>query len=713
MVDAVGTTHHVKIGDIFCTLVPGGYRRRFAPLRGARVSSGDPSYNDLSVWQVWNQHCWAGGLGADLWEDDSMFSEAVGVDTTQHEQMSLSRDLTLTVTGGLDVGAIGEAGEFRVYKKPNGNKRLYFLTTPDADISSGLWKYRQNENDWQKVKSFGGPATCMVSHSGELAVGLKSGKIKAAANPDTNTWRNRNPPKGETAGVTAMMRYRQRLYVAYGRTVYRRKWNWKIDGKTEFYDPQGGGDITSMEQHLGFLYMGSRGGHIHRTDGNQSFDLWSWDGGTEVVSLRSFDGRLFIGTYEFNDDKTLGIGGLYHMTGSAVTRLKRWGELNRSTIMGKMGEYDRRLYYGASGLWSMNKNAAGTDLGGFGVATYDPIEDAHSVWASNKDIVTYPDTSGTGADHIVDDIIYYRGRMFAFVRGYGVFWIEKTYRDYVQGTVDYDTTTTAATGSANNGFLVSSVYDGGTPGLLKLWRFGQVEAYLPTTNVSAELQYSTDKGDSWTSLGTISRVLTGTFGVTSGSGMVVGTAGTQFTTELAVGDQFTLNSVVHTVFRIDSDTSLSVGRKVSGTYTGTATGSRPDVRRKFYMSGTDSEVVAVRMQYRIVLNSSNSAQTPTIRSVSFWYLPEPEPNWVWDLTVVIAERVEKLDGVDDTQDIETALETIRQYGRSQKIIEFIDREGNTWDALLWDFVEDYHVPGKASEPKEGYLRLSVLEVNDS
>jgi len=712
----VQTTHQVKIGDIYCQLMPGGYRQRFAPLRGARVASGDPDWNDLSVWQVWNQHCWAGGLGADKWVDDSMYDAGVGLDTTNHEQTSLSRDLSRATGGEMDANSLGVDGEFIIYKKPNGNKRLYYVTYPESGsgVATRLWKYALLGNTWTKVQTFGtsNQAGAIAIHSGELCIGMDNGKIKSAANPDNSSWKNRNPPKGVTSPVTAMMRYRQRLYVAYGRTVYRRKWNWKVDGKTEFYDPQGGGHIVAMEKHLGFLYMGSRGGHIHRTDGNNSFDLWSWDGGTEVVSLRSFDGRLFVGTYEFNDDRKLGVGGIYQMTGSAVTQLKKWGELDRSTILGKFREYDRKLYYGASALWSMNKNAAGTDLGGFGVAIYDPIEDAHSVWATNKDTATYADASGTGEDWIVNDTIYYRGKMHVAVRGHGLFNSDVTYRDYISGTVNYDTTTTAATGSANNGFLVSSDYDAGTPGLLKLWRFGQLDAFLPSNNVSATLQYSIDKGDTWTELGTLQRTLTGTVTITDSDTTLVG-VGTDFVTELVDGDPLVVNGVSVVVQSIQSDTAATLRAVPASAQSGvSAYVNKKQFTRKWYMSTTDSEVVSPRIRYRLVLNSSSGTETPTVQSVNFWYLPEPEPNWVWDLTVVVAEQVELLDGTDDTQNIETQLSTLKAYARDQKVITFTDREGKEWDALVWDFVEDFHVPGKAGEPKEGFLRLSILEVAD-
>jgi hypothetical protein len=710
----VGTTHHVKIGDIYAILAPGGHRKRQAPLRGARVASGDRKWSDLSIWQVWNQHCWAGGIGADDWEDDSMYQAAVGLDTTLHEQTSLSRDLQLCTDGDLNAASLDCEREFIIYKKPNGNKRLYMITKPDdGSTASRLWKYANATNSWTVVQTFasGVQATCITSHSGELAIGFSNGKIKSAANPDDSSWVNRNPPKGEKNGVTAMMRYRQRLYVAYGRTVYRRKWKWKVDGKTEFYDPQGGGDITSMEEHLGHLYMGSVGGHIHRTDGNNTFDLWSWDGGTEVVSLRSFDGRLFVGTYEFNDNKKLGIGGIYQMTGSAVTRLKKWGEIDRSTNMGKFAEYDRHLYYGANALWSMNKNSAGTDLGGFGIAIYDPVEDAHSIWATNKDATTYPDASGTGADWIVDDIIYYRGRMFASVRNHGVFYTPKTYRDYITGTIQYDTTTTAATGTANNGFLVSSLYDGGTPGLLKLWRMAEMEVYLDNNNGSATLQYSIDKGDTWTELGTVQRTLTGTLGTTISTASVTGTA-TDFTSEVHEGDELNIQGEVLTVKSVDSDTTLTTTANASASVSGTAYHTKTQFIGKWYISTQAAKIVAPRLQYRVVVNSTNANQTPFVRSVSFYYLPEPEPNWVWDLAVIIGNSVELLDESYDAQDIEAQLATISDYFRNHTIITFIDREGVSWDAMVWDYTEDYHVPGVAGEPEEAMLRLTILEIAD-
>ena len=392
--------------------------------------------------------------------------------------------------------------------------------------------------------------------------------------------------------------------------------------------------------------------------------------------------------------------------------MKKWGEIDRSTVLGKFREYDRKLYYGASALWSMNKNAAGTDLGGFGVAVYDPIEDAHSIWATNKDTTTYTDSSGTGEDWIVNDTIYYRGRMHAAVRGHGLFKTDVTYRDYITGTVNYDTTTTAATGSNNNGFLVSSQYDGGTPGLQKMWRFGQVEAFLPDTSVSVTLQYSTDKGDSWTELGTLQATLTGT--LTSDGTTTVTGSGTDFTAELDVGDTINIQGETATVSSITSDTAFVATSTVAAA-SGSAYHTKKQFLRRWYMSTQAAAVKSPRIQYRLVCNSSSSTVTPTVQSVTFWYLPEPEPNWIYDLTVYIAEEVIQLDDTVDSQDMNVARQTLMDYFREQTIVTFTDIEGNTIDALVWDANFDYHVPGKASEsgnPYEGMIRLSILEVAD-
>ena len=47
----VGTTHHISLGGHYYLLKPASYQKRVAPQFGARFTTGDPDYNNLSFWQ--------------------------------------------------------------------------------------------------------------------------------------------------------------------------------------------------------------------------------------------------------------------------------------------------------------------------------------------------------------------------------------------------------------------------------------------------------------------------------------------------------------------------------------------------------------------------------------------------------------------------------------------------------------------------------------
>jgi hypothetical protein len=304
--------------------------------------------------------------------------------------------------------------------------------------------------------------------------------------------------------VTALRAFQRKLYVSYATTVWRLTEATAWDGNTVFYKADTNSEsnaLIAMEIHLGFLYFLSNNGHVHRTDGNTTFDIWAWDGGTRGVGIRSFDGRLFVITYEYTNTAEVGWGVLYQMSGSAMTELKRWGKDDQSNIIGSLTVYDRKLWYGASNLLGM------TTRSGFGVACYDPIEDAHSVLASNTDTVTFARGSTPYTNYIVDEVFFFGGNMFAFVRGHGGFKTPYKFRDQRLGVRRYDITSAAGSlASTNGGYMTTSTYDAGTPGLRKLWRKISVDYTLPTSATGMVVEYSTDNGVIWTSAGTITTV---------------------------------------------------------------------------------------------------------------------------------------------------------------------------------------------------------------
>lgn len=483
---SVGTTHHLKLGNEFLIVRPNSYQKKAAPTFGARFSSGNTDYTNLSLWQHWVQKCWIGGMGADDWTDDAMFADALGVDTTVHEKVTIGR--TLKRGTGLN-WTVGGPTNQAFYRFITFNGVLYCLGATAIGTQSRMYSYTVATQAWAAVTmpaSF--VARSITVFNGNMYIGgtiTGTPKLYYASAP--GTWTLVANPAGVTTSIYAMRNFNGRLYVAFGTLVWRLKTDFTWDGNVVFYTAtasSGSNYIQAMENHLGFLYMLSQNGHLHRTDGNNTFDIWSWDGQTTGQSLRSYDGKLFVGTYEYTDTVDVGAGVLYQFTGSAVTELKRWGKIDKSTTIGQMAVYNRRLYYGASGLFGLT--------GGFGIAAYDVVEDAHSIWAVQTDTVTYPDASGISKDWLVDDVIVFGGKAFAAVRGWGVFFTEDSFNDVALGLANYTTST-------GGGVLNSSMYDAGTPGLQKLWQKVTVYADLPVAGTKLTFAYSIDGGTTYVS----------------------------------------------------------------------------------------------------------------------------------------------------------------------------------------------------------------------
>ena len=492
----VGTTHHLKLGTEYLMVRPNTYQKRPAPTFGARVASGDSDYNNLSIWQHWVQKCWIGGMGADEWIDDGMFDAGVGVDTTVHEEMRLSRRLIPTGQDSTLGGATDVVGyRFVIFKDV-----LFCLVMTQSTTASRLYSYSPSTGRWWAESLPAGTflARTITTYAGSLLVGGTNSGTKLYTCTTVGTWTTVTNPAGVSSGVSAMRQYNGKLYVAYSDQVWRLKSiatptvvanTW--DGTTVFYSASansGSNYIRAMETHLGFMYMLSQNGHLHRTDGNNTFDIWSWDGQTAGVSLRSYDGKLFVGTYEYTDTTDVGYGVLYQFTGAAVTELKRWGRAGKATTIGQMAIYNRRLFYGASSLFGVR--------GGFGIACYDSVEDGHSIWAMQDDTTTYPDGSGIGSAWIVDDLIAFGGQMLCAVRGHGVFMTENSFKDTSLGLARYTTSTAG-------GELISSLYDAGTPGMMKMWSHITVYMNLASSAQSLTFSYSLDGGATWTACASV------------------------------------------------------------------------------------------------------------------------------------------------------------------------------------------------------------------
>jgi len=644
-VPTVGTTHNLALGGHYYMIRPGSYIKRAAPQFGARFSSGDPDYNNLSLWQHWAQKCFVGGMDAPEFADDAMYDDGVGVDTSTHEQVTLSRDLAKGSGSNWDIGGTTTVRRFFIY-----NSLLYCITMPSYGTNSVIYKYDQATDGWTLIKTFTDmTARSVMVFDGKVFVGGKKQDQSASkleySSGALGAWSTQANPTGVgSSAVTAMKSFQQRLYCAFGVLVWRLKDDLTWDGSTVFYKANATSDsnyVTAMEVHLGFLYMLSLNGHVHRTDGNATFDIWSWDGNTNGVSIKSFDGRLFIATYEFTDAAAEGFGALYQMSGSAVTLLKRWGKDGESTTLGSLMVYDRRMFYGASNLLGIRA--------GFGIAMYDPIEDAHSIVASNGNSVTYARGAAPYTNYAVDDVIAYGGYLWSSVRAHGAFKTPYRYRDYWRGVRSYDTTFAGGSvGALNGGWFTTSTYDAGTPGLRKLWRKVVVDYLLPTTACSIVVEYSLDGGTTWTGL----------------------------------------------ISSISSANGATIGARS---------------RKEYWLENK----ISVSVKLRVTMRSTDGTKTPVFFGFVVSYLPVPEPNWLWTFSIVLNEKQVLVDGTTAVVDTATELAFLRDSYRTKQLLAYIDVDGTLWatggqpGVLIYDI--EFRVFNPSSTPLEGEVIVTLLE----
>ena len=635
MANSVGGTHHVKIGDDYFLVHPNSYFKRAAPAFGARFAGGDPDYSQLNFWQHWGQSCWIGGMGQSDWEDDAMYDYAVGVDTTQHDLVALSRGLT---TGGTGYALGGDTGSARRFVRYKGKLYCYdYLYWSNTAVM-----YELNGSTWSTTRSFTDLRVgCMVRFSSDLYVGTSGKKLYKWK---TGTaWRKINKPKNRTDVPHVMFPYRGRLYCGFGNQVWRLKPNDKWDGKRPFFKGPGVDNYNAAALHQGFLYFASRNGHILRTDGNQMFDLYQFGGQTIIEKLESYDGKLFVFTREWYDDIAEGELVIYQMTGAAVTELQRFGRVGITTTTSAAVPVARRLFYGASSLLGVSSET------GFGIAVYDAREDAHSMFAAQRNTTTYTADSN-GTDYIVDDMVYWGNTFYVHVRGHGIFKVPYTHRDLERAIATFDNSWTGSIAAGNNqgGVLVSSDFDAGTPGLEKIWRKVTVTADMPSTACTVYASYSLDGGENWTSLGNFTKP-----------------SGSTRTTQ-----DFFLNDVKSSRFR-----------------------------------------------YKLQLSTSNANYSPFIRSVVISFLPNPEPNWLWQFTAVLATKVELLDGSHLDQDVDAIRAGLETAFRDSQLVTFTDIDGTVWSdsgatkgVLVQDITFSAPYIGPSSEGDIEYtVQLQLLE----
>lgn len=614
---AVGTTHHVRIGADYFLIKPGSYRKRQAPLFGPRFATGDPDWNNLSFWQHWVQHCWVGGFDAKEWSDDAMFDKSAGVDTSYHEVLLLSRDLGPNVAATRTTendkfsaeGGVGFEREFFAWSPvgDTASSALYCLSRPAA-LGSSSYLHRWSGTVWVLVRTFASKKVGGFARwSAKMYFGTEGATVdRMTGNPGSEVFDTLAKPGGLTDVPYVIRPFRDRVYFGFGNKLWRMKLDHTWDGSTVFFEAGGVDYLYRATEHLGFLYLASWNGHILRTDANNTFDMWKMEGMSRITDLRSFDGRLFMAVIDPLEGTTASEAVLYQFSGAAVTELKRFGKIGVQMSLGHLRVVGGRMFFGASSLFGFQN--------GFGLCMYDPVEDSYHIFATNGDGTNYPG-GAEQVNWVVDDVLWYRGYLWASIRGQGIFRTTYTVRDVQSLLSTYDTTTIGGVVAAlNGGWLSSSEFDAGTPGLTKLWSRVTMAVDLPSTATSVYLEYSLDGGATWVSQG-------------------------------------------------------------AATKTGTAT----RYNWKFQLgAAATGGVYGSSFKYRLTLRTTDTTKTPAVRGVIVRYLPVPEPNWVWDMVLVLSDTQHLLDGTIDLPNNVAKLAALEASFRVQSLVHYQDIDGTKW-----------------------------------
>lgn len=609
-------THAVRLGANWYLVKPGSYRRRPAPMFGARFTTGDPDWNNLSMWQHWVQRTWIGGFDASEWQDEAMYDKAVGIDTSYPEILLLARDLGPNGVGGerstdnWDLDGNVRIHEFFIWNGVDntGRSDLYVLTHNNAGGNAYLHRWVNSTTDWTLVHTFTSMEVKSVAEwRRRMYFGTNGANLTImAGEPGSETFSTVAKPAGVTDLPYMMKGFRERLYVGFGNDIWRMKPDGSWDGSTVFYEAAGVDFLVSADEHLGFLYMASNNGHILRTDGNNTFDMWKMESGSVPHSIRSFDGRLFIATQDPLEGTDASEAVLYQFSGAAVTELKRFGDPGVEMNLGRLRAIGGRLMFGAPSLMGFED--------GFGLTMYDPVEDSYHIFASSRQVASqYP--GGTEQKNwIVDDVIWTRDYLWCAVRGYGVFRARYQVRDVERELAVYhndpDGTPEAP---QNTGFLESSEFDAGTPGLLKLWNAIIVDADLPSTDTLIYIDYSLDGGETWVLAQMIEK-----------------------------------------------------------------TGAATRYRVVIPLDAQNGGIYNTTFKYRVRLRTTDDTKSPAVRGIIVRYLPVPEPSWMWDMTLVLSEDQELLDGSAQSPNNVTKLAALDDAYRDQQLIFFEDIDGTRW-----------------------------------
>jgi hypothetical protein len=523
MPDAVGTTHEIQLDGKFFRVRPGTYFKSSSPTPVGPQVAGKQV--DLAPLKSWFQDTWVGGLGQDVWQDDAMYKDGF-VDSYSHPHelrcLQLVEPLTNSAawTDGVNSQPYFAIRSINATDKP----RLYVaIANLAADASAGqVYRYREDLDTGQLKSLFafaanrrpvamnivpkqghpfflGYSLAVMATGNGEMRFSDASGETLAGT--IYKTWSNNQ-------FATAIQHFNDADYYGLSRgsvsaALYRNPPS-TID---KFYETgsMAIGGFTVWNGRLWFISQVSEGvSRLYVSDGTVVNMAYEWPTSFLASSIYAHWGYLYIGGTRQRYDESAGIGQLWRYNGATMDLIAQFDDSGLTStpkfpastnyVIPDMAGWGKFLVVPNTGR-SMSDGTTRQ-----GVWFYDPEEDA---WHYGAYIPT-ADASGA-QNRWVTQVIDFDGRLFMGCRNTGkVHFVRNDSSKFTQSQ------------------YVSSVFDGGLAQADKV--FNKVVIKNEARKYSRiTVEYSTDGGTVWTSLGNIDGPTSDTT-VTQETTFTIGTA---------------------------------------------------------------------------------------------------------------------------------------------------------------------------------------------
>jgi hypothetical protein len=450
--------YDVKLNGKRFLVVPDTYRE--GPVTDAvkpfRSAGGDQQArsNDDPAWSWWSQTLWE-GEGVEDWEGDGGYYRGTGINIISEGEVSPAGTFTLRLADATNPSGYWPATLL------NGATRIALMVGKDTGrvwTSTDLVTWTQRNF----VAGSSRAATSLTYFKGDLLVGDSTGAVWKSTADGSGAWTSYSVGTNPGGNCYLLGAYRNLLLVAWGRDL--RSW----DGTTQktIITLAEAPTIGAVGAGVMFIIAPGNPSHLYMMQGDALVELLQWPDDFQT------DDAIFADTLYVSgggwDTSGGWDGNIWQYTDNGLVLLYDYPDLHGAGV-----DYRIRSLAadGTRILFSANKLA--------GVGSYDPSLDIWERPVLGFSINDKTAAVRSGAGQVVG-ILPFNGLIAIGVCGEGIF--------------------------SNAGFsdwqVTSSLFGATSKRVGKMWGLCELTHTALVAGQSLQVEYSTNGGDTWTSLGT-------------------------------------------------------------------------------------------------------------------------------------------------------------------------------------------------------------------